>query len=253
MRFSVAALALFLTATVTASPTLEKRIIGGGPVYKGELPFIAQLVNKRSPCTGFVIGPYTIMTAAHCLRDRTHTGVQYGGLKPKQGKTVEIAKFVPHPEHNSTLSINDIGLIFVKEKINLRYYANYAGRYPRPYTQVRAAGYGYTDNNGTESKYLHKVDLNVATKEVCKQRFPKFESSTQYCTKDIPLGHAVCGGDSGGPVYTGEGRHIKVSGIVSHGVGANMCGEKGGYQYYTYIKPYIPWVRREIRKYERSL
>jgi len=47
----------------------------------------------------------------------------------------------------------------------------------------------------------------------------------------------------------GEGRDRYVIGLVNHGIGGIKCGEKGGYQYYTYIKPYIPWVNEEIERF----
>jgi secreted trypsin-like serine protease len=62
MRFSIVTLTLALAASVTASPSLHKRIIGGETVGKNEIPFIAEFRNKRMKCTGFVVGPQTIMT-----------------------------------------------------------------------------------------------------------------------------------------------------------------------------------------------
>jgi secreted trypsin-like serine protease len=62
MRFSAIALALTVAASATASPILEKRIIGGSPAGKNEIPFIVEFRNKFKKCTGFLINPQTVMT-----------------------------------------------------------------------------------------------------------------------------------------------------------------------------------------------
>ncbi|KAF9937865.1 hypothetical protein BGZ65_000867 [Modicella reniformis] len=249
MRLSFTVLVLSLAASATASSILHKRIIGGTNVREGELPFIAQIVNKRRPCTGFLIGPQTIMTAALCVQDRTHSGVVYGHIKSKEGHSTTVAEFVPHPQFNRAMEDYDIGLIFLSKKVPGPY-AKIGSSYPKK--KVTAAGFGYIDNAGTSSLFLNKVPLNVASKSACLDHFDTFQSARQFCTSYIPLGHAVCGGDSGGPVYTGSGEKLRVVGIVNHGIGGKLCGAEGAYQYHAFIEPYMPWVRDEIRRFERD-
>lgn len=61
MRFTIIALAASLVATATAAP-LTKRIIGGGPVPQGDIPYIVEIQGKGGLCTGFLVGPQTVMT-----------------------------------------------------------------------------------------------------------------------------------------------------------------------------------------------
>ncbi|KAG0370139.1 hypothetical protein BGZ54_007569 [Gamsiella multidivaricata] len=228
---------LAFAATSSASPVLEKRIVGGEPGQEGELPFIAQFVSRFSPCTGFLIGPQTIMTV--------------GGTVYKVGNSTEVAEYVPHPQYNGTLNVNDIGLVFLSKKANGPF-AQIGSKYPEANSKIMAAGFGYIDTRGTETDVLRKVRLNVGGTQTCKAYKANFQKKTQFCTTDTPLGHAVCGGDSGGPLYTGSGEKLRVVGIVSHGVGENMCGVKGAYQYYTFIKPYLSWVKAEIKQFEKN-
>jgi secreted trypsin-like serine protease len=86
--------------------------------------------------------------------------------------------------------------------------------------------------------------LNVDPTANCKSKNSNFNDKTQFCTRDIPLGHSACDGDWGGPAFS-NGRLV---GLVSRGTSGVKCGEKGSFQYFTYIKPYISWAKSEISK-----
>ncbi|KAL1918557.1 uncharacterized protein VTP21DRAFT_3217 [Calcarisporiella thermophila] len=249
MRISSVLAILSLALACSAAPSLDKRIIGGTDVQPDELPFIAEIRNRRSPCTAFVIAPRVIMTAAHCLGDRSHSGVIYGSNLKGEGHSADDVKFVPHPAYDSKKNLNDIGLIFVEQPMNTTV-AKIGMKYPKAGSTIMAAGFGDTDNQGGDSPNLKKVALKVATAAECKVNKPNFDSKTQFCTSDKPVGHSVCNGDSGGPLYTGSGKSLRVVGLVSHGTKARACGEEGNPQYFTFIKPYLKWVRSEIRKFE---
>ncbi|KAG0206273.1 hypothetical protein BGX28_002270 [Mortierella sp. GBA30] len=245
---SIATLVLSLTGAVTtlASPILQKRIVGGDAVKPGELPFIAQFMHRYSPCTGFLVGPQTIVTAAHCMARGINT-IVVGGTIFKEGNATVVAKWVPHPQYDKNFA-NDIGLVFLSRAVSGPY-AQIGDDYPQPNSKITAAGFGVIDNNDTDTDVLRKVELTVGDVATCKAKFDRFYSDTQFCTTDTPLGHSVCGGDSGGPLYIGEGKDLRVVGVVNHGVGQRMCGVKGGYQYYAFIKPYVPWITMETKHF----
>ena len=77
-----------------------------------------------------------------------------------------------------------------------------------------------------------------------------FEPDSQICAIDNT--YSACNGDSGGPLYHGSGKDVHVVGLVSGGGNENRCGEKSTYQYYTFIKPFIPWIKSEIEKFEQD-
>ncbi len=77
-----------------------------------------------------------------------------------------------------------------------------------------------------------------------------FDPVTQVCA--IDNGYSACVGDSGGPLYSGSGEDVHVVGVVSGGGNEDKCGEKGTYQYYTFVEAFIPWIKSEIMKFEQS-
>ncbi|KAF9953919.1 hypothetical protein BGZ72_005077 [Mortierella alpina] len=251
MRIPSAAviIASLAVASTTFSSPITKRIIGGEPVKAGELPFVVLFKFSRGgSCTGFLIGPNTVVTAAHCLDQSPHIrnalrSVEVAGMVFK----IEETKHIQHPRYKSFA--NDIGLVFLPKKVPVPY-PQVSGDYPQPDSKITAAGFGSIDNNGTYPKDLYKVELIVDDKATCQANESTFRSDTQFCTKDAP--QSVCHGDSGGPLFIGENEDIKVVGITSHGTNAGPCGVEGNHQYFTFVHPYKQWINEEISRFEKN-
>ncbi|KAF9931885.1 hypothetical protein BGZ75_004795 [Mortierella antarctica] len=238
----IASLAL---ATTTFSSPILKRIVGGEPVQPGELPFAAKFTFRYGRCTGSLIGPQTILTAAHCLKTSRfqYNAVEVAGMVFPSDETTHV--YHPQYEHG----INDIGLVFIPKKLPGPY-PQIGCDYPQPESKIMAAGFGDVDNNGTETDVLRKVELTVEDKTVCLAHYPTFLNDTQFCTRDTP--QSVCVGDSGGPLLVGANENTTIVGITSHGVKQDACGSKGNFQYYTFVHPYMQWINEEIARFEKN-
>ncbi|KAF9953920.1 Mannan-binding lectin serine protease 1 [Mortierella alpina] len=238
---------LAVASTTFSLPAME-RIIGGEPVKAGELPFVVLFKFSRGDhCSGFLIGPNTVVTAAHCLSQSPHIRnalrfVEVAGMVFK----IEETKHIQHPQYKG--HANDIGLVFLPKKVPVPY-PQVSGDYPQPDSKITAAGFGFIDNNKTYPKDPYKVELIVEDKATCLAHSPAFLSDTHFCTKDTP--QAVCGGDSGGPMFTGEGDNIKIVGLVNYGV-HGACGAKGTYQYFTFVHSYMQWINEETARFEKN-
>ncbi|KAF9945963.1 hypothetical protein BGZ72_000804 [Mortierella alpina] len=235
---------LAVAATTFSSPIL-KRIVGGEPVKTGELPFAAMFKFRYDRCTGSLIGPQTILTAAHCLRKSRfmYRTVEVAGMTFQRNETTAVS----HPQYAGFA--NDIALVFLPKKLPGPY-PQISGDYPQPESKIMAAGFGDIDNNGTGTDVLRKVELIVEDKPVCLAHYPTFLGNTQFCTKDTP--QSVCVGDSGGPLFVGVNENIKIVGITSHGVTKDACGLKGNYQYHILLHPYMQWINEEIARFEKN-
>ncbi|KAF9935904.1 hypothetical protein BGZ67_002889 [Mortierella alpina] len=255
---TIAAIIVSLAAiTTTASaPFLIKRVVGGTPVEDYELPVFAELINvdgEAFGCGGLLIGPQTIVTAGHCVDGRGIGSVYLGGVTSRKGKHLEVVKTVLHPEYSDFL-LNDIRLVFISEKVEGPY-ASFGGEpYPEDASKATVAGYGMTSYNGPYSPILLKVQVTIGSEVECAEHMNQdghfFDHKTQICATDN--GHSACRGDSGGPLYIGSGKDVHIVGVVSGSGNEDRCGEKGTFQYYTFIEAFVPWIKSEIEKFEKS-
>ncbi|KAJ1949798.1 hypothetical protein EC988_004624 [Linderina pennispora] len=260
-------IALVLAAVLpqhTAAPKTElakslPRIIGGHPVLDSRFNFVARITvdspGSESLCSGSLIAPTVILTAAHCLIDESGmpaTGVMratFGYSHTSPGESFYIQKVYIHPRYDAGVRVNDIGLVILNQGVpsGLATPAKiYTGGYNES-TVFTVAGYGLTkDSAGPPSNTLLQTDLAVGDKPFCEHSYPPWDISSQICLAHNN-GRDACEGDSGGPaaVHSING-DIMVLGVTSFGAGAQLknpkCGSGKAAGYYTDASKYTDWV-----------
>ncbi|HWE31241.1 MAG TPA: trypsin-like serine protease [Polyangia bacterium] len=225
---AAASLSLCLAACTGAAPGVLGQAIINGTVDDGDTNVVlvfAQVPGQStgSLCTGEVVSPHVVLTAAHCMAPSTvGAGAQFvvftGTMLPTTGRPpanellgVSESHYVPTFSYdtNSGADQDDVGVLILAQPTMIA---------PLPFNQytlpssakgaaARIIGYGLSDGNDS-----------AGTTAGTRRQAPTTVSEYQAQTLRVFDGmHANCEGDSGGPtLLTLDGKE-RIVGITQVG------------------------------------
>ncbi|MFD5390750.1 S1 family peptidase [Streptomyces sp. NPDC127074] len=245
-----AALAMVLTAPAPA--TADRVVIGGHPARTVEAPWTVALASralfgeKRSGqfCGGAVVGPTTVVTAAHCL-SRGVLGMDWrqvkdlrviigrNDLRKSDGVEYPTARVWVNPAYEGDNRAGDIAVLTLGVAVPAAYAIPMAGsgdRAYRPGEKAAVYGWGDTQGDGSYASALRTASVQVLADTVCERAYPgnaegDYDSRSMVCAGLPDGGRDACQGDSGGPLVA-RGRLV---GLVSWGSGCAVAGRPGVY------------------------
>lgn len=217
-------------------------------------------------CGGSLIDPHVVVTAAHCVSNKSA-----GELKIRAGEwdtqtrdeifphqDRAVVNVVIHPQYYKGNLMNDIALLFLQEPVEIAENVNTVCLPPNHGTfdgqRCFASGWG-KDNFGKEGKYqviLKRVELPVVPVNVCVQKLRNtrlgqyFQLHESFMCAGGELGRDTCKGDGGSPLVCeipgAAGRYFQ-AGIVSWGIG---CGDDTP-GVYVNVARFRDWIDQEIQ------
>ena len=247
---AIVALALVLPAAASAAePAAHASIVNGRGATVEEFPSLAFIESREGKhgfsCTGTVVAPRVILTAAHCIED-----LERGGLTPAKTYAVATGTTTPskalrqnvfrvlethvYPGFDPGGLQGDAGVLILDRPTAAPPIALAGSGDAALYeggAEVQLAGWGVTRANAKQApESLRATKMVVQRPSVCKQKTrndrPNYSTALQMCTLDTPTKRSGgCFGDSGGPAigHRADGTPVEL-GVIS--TGGAFCSTK---------------------------
>jgi secreted trypsin-like serine protease len=112
-RITLMISAIVMLAPACASPEVDEipRPITAGIEDSSDEAAVALLDGARVFCSGVLVGPRSVLTAAHCLADARPSAVFVGSRPSQGGIAVSVVGAVAHPDYDNDTLANDLAMV----------------------------------------------------------------------------------------------------------------------------------------------
>lgn len=237
----------------------NNRIHNGHPASHNQHPHqVAMRIpvgNSAFVCGGSVLASHWVLTAAHCVENRSQVQLRFGSINFNSGGVSQVSfHMILHEQYNSFNLNNDIALIGIPSPLTLTLSVQ-AIRLPHreqmSHTFVGStatvSGWGEAFPGSGVQSLLRWVNVRVISNAQCRLTFgPAVVVQHVICTLGLNNpNQGTCGGDSGGPLFVEENGINTLVGVVAFGAHPNIGGCSAGHPSgYMRTAHFLPWINQ---------
>lgn len=201
-----------LQISIAQAVTYGNEEINANTKYPWVVPVFYYEKNATSPsglCTGTLIKPDVVLTAAHCVPEEGFFEIKYGITSLKEdNKSYLVDGAWRNPRYSeSKFGVNDVGLLKLKEPIPNAQFLPIATSpqilKAEKSNTIRILGWG-KDQNDVLATYLRSASLNNQSNFLSKILGKNFNRNTWFAAGKYNSKERIyaggCNGDSGGPL-----------------------------------------------------
>lgn len=186
------------------------RIVGGSP-ENNYAAVGALMENGAQFCTGTLVTPTEVVTAAHCVADNPNrSGVSFfignDANNPSSGTSIPVSGMFPHPSFDWYSLANDIAVVRLSSAASVSPIPINTEPMTSEWLGVRPlfVGFGITVGGGQDNG--RKRSVRIAITEIGDTQFGYADSEAN-----------TCNGDSGGPALSEVNGSLRILGVTSYG------------------------------------
>lgn len=226
---SISCLALLTIPAPSHSVVFGEEVLDASTEY----PWVASIwidldeyswETPKRVCSGSLVAPDIVLTAAHCVLDRGLYYVQLGSdTMNATGELIEVSAVWKHPRYSDRKFVNDIGLLKLSQPSTVMPMPYAIGKHQKLVDRVktyRILGWGINQND-EDPTYLRTAVITNQNKVATSRYKSSFNSKTMIAAGKYIASEKVyaggCSGDSGGPIMATISGKKMVVGVTSYG------------------------------------